>query len=337
VKRILLVGNPTAQSGSNAARIERARDAFAARGAACALFPTLPGGATIAALRERLDAEGCDVVVAMGGDGTFREVGAALLDSRRKDDVAMGMLPTGTANDQGKSFGLEATEDALVRNVEVVLAGHETRLDAGRLRADDPAGGAPESTVFFDSAGWGLGARVLGVRNEDRRTVEELGPLKALYRDHLVYAGAFARTFLASYVETDKFTADIVADGISRRLSGLTDLVVKNTRVYAGSWVFDPTSRHDDGELELVPFVGKRDWASKALLHVDGNPLTEELLASVGVEHSKGFRFRRLTMDLRPEGDVVVAAQIDGEELPPHRRVAIDVEPQALRLVVPRR
>ena len=109
------------------------------------------------------------------------------------------------------------------------------------------------------------------------------------------------------------------------------------SRVYAGSWVFDPGSRHDDGAFELVPFVGKRDWASKALLHVDGNPLTEELLASVGVEHSKGFRFAHMTMELRPDGEVEVAAQIDGEELPPHVRVAIDVEPRALRLIVPRR
>ncbi len=335
MKHVLLVGNPTAQSGSNAARIARAHAAFTARGARCELFPTLPGGATVAALRQHLDSVGCDVVVAMGGDGTFREVGAALLDSRRREVIAMGMLPTGTANDQGKSFGLGATEDALERNVEVALGHHETRLDAGRLRADDPAGGPATTSAFFDSAGWGLGARVLGVRNEDRRAVEGMGPLKALYRDHLVYAGAFARTFLASYVETDKFTASVVADGLPRRLAGLTDLVIKNTRVYAGSWVFDPTSRHDDGLFELVPFVGKRDWASKALLHVEGNPLTEELLASVGVEHSKGFRFASLVMDLAPDGEVEVAAQIDGEELPPHVRVTIDVEPRALRLVVP--
>jgi diacylglycerol kinase family enzyme len=337
VKHVLLVGNPTAQSGKNAARIEKAQRTFVELGARCETFPTLPRGATVPALRERLDREGCDVVVAMGGDGTFREVGAALLGSSRRASIAMGMLPTGTANDQGKSFGIEASEWALERNVAIALGDHETRLDAGHLRAHDEAGAVLHEGVFFDSAGWGLMARVLGVRNEDRAVVEELGPLKALYRDQLVYAGAFARTFLASYVERDKFTAEIEADGEVHRFSGLTDLVVKGTRVYAGAWVFDPTSRHDDGLFELVPFVGKRDWASKALLHVEGNPLTEKLLNLVGIEHSRGFRFRQLSMRLVPEGEVAVSAQMDGEEIPGAERFSIDVEKEALRLVVPRR
>ena len=33
------------------------------------------------------------------------------------------MLPTGTANDQGKSFGLAAGPDALATNVAVIAAG----------------------------------------------------------------------------------------------------------------------------------------------------------------------------------------------------------------------
>ena len=51
--------------------------------------------------------------------------------SAAKERVALGMLPTGTANDQGKSFGLEALPEALERNVEVIANGHETRLDVG--------------------------------------------------------------------------------------------------------------------------------------------------------------------------------------------------------------
>src|SRR6185369_720473 len=87
---------------------------------------------------------------------------------------------------------------------------------------------------FFDSCGWGLSARVLAQRNKDRALVETLGPLKELYRDHAVYAGAFLKTFLESYVVDDKLSATAVADGKNVELSGLTDLVVKNTRVYAG-------------------------------------------------------------------------------------------------------
>ena len=125
MKHLVLVGNPTAQSGKNAARIERARELFAARGIEAELLPTLPEGKTIAAVAARLARAGDGAIVAMGGDGTFREVAAGIVDSGRAEQVVMGMLPTGTANDQGKSFGLAASEDALARNVEVVVAGHE--------------------------------------------------------------------------------------------------------------------------------------------------------------------------------------------------------------------
>src|SRR5580658_2297167 len=99
----LLVGNPTAQSGKNAARIERARTALREAGVTCDLLPTLPDGATIAAVTRALDDGGYGVVIAMGGDGTFREVASGLLESKRSTGIALGMLPTGTANDQGRS------------------------------------------------------------------------------------------------------------------------------------------------------------------------------------------------------------------------------------------
>src|SRR3954470_13050637 len=131
----LLVGNPTAQSGKNQERIDRALALMKQAGIATELLPTLPGGRTIAAVRAALDAGSYRTVIAMGGDGTFREVGAGLYTSQRREEVSLGMLPTGTANDQGKSFGLQADEGALVRNVDVIRAGHETELDVGIYRA----------------------------------------------------------------------------------------------------------------------------------------------------------------------------------------------------------
>jgi diacylglycerol kinase family enzyme len=328
----LLVGNPTAQSGKNAERIDRAVRGLARVGVACDVLATLPGGATIPAVANRLRGASYSCVIAMGGDGTFREVGSGLLDSGRAEDVTMGMLPTGTANDQGRSFGLEAGEGALDRNVEVVAAGRETRLDAGKLVAGD------RTAWFFDSAGWGISARVLRTRNEDRALVETQAPLvKALYRDHLVYAGALLRVFLESYVVSDVFTAEVVqADGKRVLLEGLTDLIVKGTRIYGGAWVFDRASRHDDGLFEVVPFRGKLDWTSKAIVDLDGNPVTEEMLNAIGVEHSKPFRVASMNVSLTwPAGGARPAAQIDGEEYPATESATIEVVPRAIRLVVP--
>lgn len=335
VASVLLVGNPTAQSGKNAERIQRAQALFQEHGIRAQLFSTLPGGATIAALTRHLDTSRDRIVVAMGGDGTFREVGAGILASKRASEIALGMLPTGTANDQGKSFGLEATEDALPRNVEVIVQGHETRLDAGELLSCADDGSVLERALFFDSAGWGLSARVLAVRNRDREVVAGLGPLKQLYRDHLVYAGALLRTFLEAQVVDDKFTAVVEADGVTHTFHGLTDLVLKGTRIYGGAWVFDRDSKHDDGVFELVVFRGKREWASKAIVDLDGNPLTEEMLNKIGIEHSKPIRGQRFEITLAPEGEVPVFAQIDGEEFRSATLTRVNVLRRALRLIVP--
>lgn len=332
----LLVGNPTAQSGRNAKRIQTAIDLLRTRGIDCDLFSTLPAGRTIDALRETLDRSSHSCVISMGGDGTFREVASALYACRRREEIAMAMLPTGTANDQGRSFGLEAREEALARNADVIARARETRIDAGLISTRNHDGSLAASGAFFDSAGWGLSARTLATRNRDRRLVDAMGPLKEIYRDQLVYAGALMKNFIESYVVRDKFRARVVADGEARELDGLTDLIVKNTRYYGGAWVFDRTSRHDDGLFEIVPFRGKRDWTSKAIVDFDGNPLTEEILNRVGIEHSKPFRGAHIVMTLiAPTGGAPLAAQIDGEEFPAYERVEIEVAKRALRLVVP--
>ena len=335
---ILLVGNPTAQSGKNAERIEQARAWLASQGAPCDFAATLPDGKTIDLVRGAVDAGKHETLVYMGGDGTFREVAAGILASARRDEVRMGMLPTGTANDQGRSFGLEAGEAALDKNLAVVLAGKETRLDAGRLTRRDASGHALREELFFDSAGWGISARVLRARNDDRRAIEPIEPLKAIYRDHLVYAGALLRVFLESYVVDDTFTVQAIVDGQPVEITKVTDLIVKGTRVYGGAWVFDRTSQHDDGVFEVVPFRGKLDWTSKAIVDLDGNPLSEEVLNTVGIEHTKPFRASKLELRFDvPAGGAELMGQMDGEELAADAggSVGIEVWKQALRLIVP--
>lgn len=327
----LLVGNPTAQSGKNQERIDRALALLEAAGIDARLLPTLPHGGTVKAVKDALDDAAIKVVIAMGGDGTFREVGAGLYQSAARERVALGMLPTGTANDQGKSFGLEATADALERNVDVIRAGFETKLDVGVYTA----GGTTD--YFFDSCGWGLSARVLAQRNKDRALVEQLGPLKELYRDHAVYAGAFLKTFLESYVVNDKLRIEAVLDGKPVVIDGVTDLIVKNTRVYAGAWVLAEDAQHDDGVFEIVPFQGKRDWASKAIIDLNGNPLTEQMLNEVGIEHSPMYRASSMDLTIIDPPNVPLAAQVDGEEWPANPRVKIDVARQGLRLIIRRR
>jgi diacylglycerol kinase family enzyme len=334
---LVLVGNPTAQSGRNADRVARACTLLAARGLPHELVTTEPEGRTVAKLAAVLREAGPVIAVSMGGDGTFAEVGRAIVAADRADDVPLAMLPTGTANDQGKSFGLDAEDGALERNIEVIVAGCETRLDVGRLVARDHSGAVTVDELFFDSAGWGISPRTLQLRNEDRAAIEQIPIVRDVYRDQLVYAGALLRTFLASYIEEQKFEAEIEADGVMRRLEGLTDLIIKGTRIYGGLWVCDEKARHDDGLFEVVPFQGKRDWISKALVMLQGPAIELDDLAKMGLSHSEGFSARKIRLVLKERpGSAPLVGQLDGEVFNCPPNVEIEVLPSVLRLIVPR-
>ena len=126
---------------------------------------TLPDSGTIGLVRRAIDEDGARRIIYMGGDGTFADVAKGILASVNAHDVAMGMLPTGTANDQGKSFGLRAGPAGFADNVRVIAAGITTVIDVGRIALLDAGDQVARSDLFFDSASIGWGAAVLRTRN----------------------------------------------------------------------------------------------------------------------------------------------------------------------------
>jgi diacylglycerol kinase family enzyme len=271
----------------------------------------------------------------MGGDGTFAEVAKGILASDHAAEVAMGMLPTGTANDQGKSFGLSAGPGALPTNVAVVAAGWSVGCDVGVLEIDR-AGKGVHRDLFFDSFSIGIGAASLATRNRDRERVGRIPGLGALYRDQLVYIGAVARRFAESYVVDIAFELDATIDGVVHRFDRLIDVIVKNTRIFGGEWIFDPHAESDDGRFELVPVTGRRDFVTKLVGSLGRSPLGLDDLDAIGIEHAPAIGGARFELAVRGEGGVLPAAQIDGEELPAGDRYRIMVAQRALRLIVPR-
>ena len=310
----LLVGNPTAQSGRNRDRIDRARELLDIHGLHHDFLATLPDGATVAAVEQAARSGRFDTIVAMGGDGTFREVAAGILESGAS--VVMGMLPTGTANDQGRSFGMSAAPEALDRNVAILAERNLVPLDGGKLIALD-ADGAPHGapTWFFDSAGWGMSARVLRWRNEDRAMVGHVPILRELYRDKFVYAGAVLQAFLASYVENQDFDCEVRTPDRVVQLSGISDLIIKNTRYYAGAWVFDDSASPEDGLMELVPLRGRNELIARAVVAHEQVPLFAEELPP-GFQLSEILCAPWFELAFSPETPVV-EVQVDGEEHPP--------------------
>jgi diacylglycerol kinase family enzyme len=332
----VLFANPTAQSGKAAEWIRVARAHLDAAGVPHRFVATAPAGGTVELVERAIDDDGARVVIAMGGDGTFSEVAKGVLGSQHAARVAMGLLPTGTANDQAKSFGMSAGPDALEANVAVLVAGATIAVDVGRLEVWDRGDRSVHRDLFFDSFSVGLGAATLATRNRDRELVGKIPGLGLVYRDQLVYAGALVQRFLESYVVDVKFDLDVVVDGRVVHYADLLDVIVKNTRIFGGEWVLDPGCEADDGLFELVPITGRRDFGTKAITAFRHSPITDDDLRNLGFERAEAVPGARFELVVRAGDAAPPAAQADGEEIPAGDRYQIAVVPRGLRVIVPR-
>lgn len=329
----IIVANPDAQSGRNAARLDRALRAFEAHGIHAQLLPTLPNGQTVAMVRDATQQDGLQCIISMGGDGTLREVTQGLLESGRQESITLAMLPAGTANNHGRSFGLDATINALEKNVAIIVKGQETRLDVGRLELRTAAG--PLHAMFVDSVGFGIGARVVAERNIQRRRIDGKRLLKKVYRDMHVYTMATLQMLWSASAMVD-FGVTIIADGQSRTYPRLTELLVKGTRIYASRWVIDRTSKHDDGLFEVLAFPDNRRWVARGLMALVDSGSFEKTVATAGISLPVPFRASQLSLQFHvPKGLPPPAVQVDGEEFPAAEEVTIEVIPRAVRLIVP--
>jgi diacylglycerol kinase family enzyme len=329
-RRHLLFGNPSAQSGRAKEAIDTASALLGAEGIEVRFVQTEPEGRTPALVARAIAEHAPETVLALGGDGTFNEVARGILASG--STPPLGMIPMGTANDQGRSFGLRPGREHVREHVDVILSGHQTQLDVGRIEAKDASGAVIASTHFFDSASFGFAPDILAARNRDRREVSRIPLLSLLYRDQAVYVGAALDRWLSSFVEPTKFGCVVTTERFQRSYLELTDLVVKATPIFAGAWVLDRRAEPDDGLFELVPVASRREWGSRIVGDLAKNPIRPEILGLEPPEHLAAAGF---DIELLREGEVGVASQIDGEEWVRAFRFRIDVDARRLPLLTP--
>ncbi len=333
---ILLVGNPSSRGGKAAKRIARARAIMFRLGLAHVFKPTLPHRETVEMVAKSITEEGFRTLVYLGGDGTFYEVACGICQSGLASEVRLGMLPSGTANDQGKSFGLSSLPRDLEANVRTIAAGHTTKLDVGEVTAYADNGLALRRDLFFDSMDWGLSASILQQRNRDVELTKDVPVIKHMYRDHVVYVRAALQEAAIRLVSRDRFSADVTVDGKAHTFHNLTDLMIKNTLIMAGDWIIDPTSRPDDGKMEVAPFYGIGDWTQRVILNHKKFPLKEDTRNRMGLPPREVFKGSEISVQLlRPTRDESLPVQIDGEEFLSANNFKIKVHPQMLTLLVP--
>ncbi len=137
-------------------------------------------------------AAGYDTLVAVGGDGTWSHVADRILASG-EPGLRLGLLPSGTGNDFGRSLGLRFDDPASA--VRALASGETRRIDAGRIltpsapaepgKASTPTAGS-RVRHFLNLVGFGFDIAVIdaaaGARFLKGEALYKITALQQLFR-----------------------------------------------------------------------------------------------------------------------------------------------------------
>ncbi|MBQ1371979.1 MAG: YegS/Rv2252/BmrU family lipid kinase [Oscillospiraceae bacterium] len=127
MKRLLLIMNPTSGTKKANPHLSEILSVFSRAGYACMTFMTQKRGDATTLAAEF--AGESDLVVCIGGDGTFNEVISGLVRSGTKTPV--GYIPAGSTNDFAASLGLPKN---VIQAAQAIVAGNVFPYDVGRFR-----------------------------------------------------------------------------------------------------------------------------------------------------------------------------------------------------------
>jgi diacylglycerol kinase (ATP) len=242
--------------------------------------------------------DGCDTVVAAGGDGTIHQVVNALAPDFGRARLAV--LPLGTGNDLARTLAVPADPAAALA---VLDGGAERRLDLIRVEA------GARSLYCVNAAAGGFSGQM-----EELLTDE----VKALWGP-LAYLRGAANVLpnLSGYQTTLRLD-----EGVVERVEAL-NVLIANGRTAAGGFRVAPSANPEDGLLDVVTVFYRplTDLAGVAALLLAGDYTSSDY-----VLHQ---RARRVEVSSRPG----MWFSIDGELLG-NEPTAFTVLPHALRVVV---
>jgi YegS/Rv2252/BmrU family lipid kinase len=216
--KIRFIFNPRAGCHSGHVPIpERLRSFIAERGLSAQVVATERQHHATELARTAVE-DGCDLVVAVGGDGMISEVAQSLVGSA----AVLGLIPCGSGNGLGRHLGLVGPDERAFR----------TLLD-GRPREIDTA--TANGIPFFNVMGAGFDAEVGRRFNRVRR--------RGLAPYFRIALGAWFNHRPEFYTITDDA-------GTIRTRASL--VAVANGSQYGGGACIAPGARIDDGRLDLV-------------------------------------------------------------------------------------
>jgi diacylglycerol kinase (ATP) len=311
MRRMALIYNPASgqKSGRRAAAVREAIAIFRDAGLHVESFETIGPGSGADHARNCI-AAGFDTVIACGGDGTVHEVLQPLVGT----NVALGVIPLGTANALAANLGLIASAASVARTL---LKAAPIRVPVGRIHFSDPAG-QPGSRYFVVAAG--VGADALLMSRLDSRLKRRLGYVLYLIEAVRIWA-------------TDPFPlfeVEVTDNGSgAKRVVHVSQLLAVRVRSFGGVLRrLAPGATLHNGHLHLIAFRTRRrlHYLAFLLAVVAGRHTfnkTIELLESTEVQ-CRPRNGSREKLFVEADGEVLGS-------LP----VKMDVVPDALTLLVP--
>ena len=291
---LFVVFNPRSGKGRGARLIAPVLQAL---GASTAHGITAAAGDEVRLTADALE-RGFRRILAVGGDGTWSNVGNAII--RSGVDGALGLVPAGTGCDLAKSLGVPARDVA--RCAQIAADGHSRRIDAGRI----------EDRYFLNVAGFGFDIAVI----EDSWTVRYLGG-DVLY----LYCA------LRQLHRFPGFAVALSVDGAAPVRREMLMLVVANARAFGGGFKIAPGAALDDGQLDVISFANMPLFRRLSIM---GRLLRGSHGSAAEVDSRPGRR-----IDLR--FDAPPAYETDGEwHRAASAELTIEAVPGALRVLVPR-
>ncbi|MGA9070220.1 MAG: diacylglycerol kinase family protein [Terracidiphilus sp.] len=311
MRRVALIYNPASGQLSKGRRaaIDKALGVLRAAGIeAEALETTAPGSA--GPLAQQAAHRGCDAIIACGGDGTVHEVLQGLVGTQ----VALGVVPLGTANALAANLGLQTSP---AKAVARLLTAQPTRIAVGKIYYQD-ATGVTCSRHFTVAAGIGADAHFMSLLNPVLK--RRLGYLLYVIEAFRVWFTYPFPLFEAAFTQVP---------GAEPRVEQVSELLAVRIRNFGGLIRnFLPGATLHHGQLRLAAFktrsrlryfgfmipllFGRHRYAGKV-----------EALDALSVE-----------CRLLPGCATRVFAEADGEylgELP----IRMEIVPDALTLLIP--
>lgn len=223
-------------------------------------------------LAQEAATNGCELILAAGGDGTLNEVINGIAPHAER--VQIGLIPLGTGNDFARMLDLP---DSVGDCIEVLKAGHVRPTDLVRVTSD-------QVRYFVNVSAGGFSGTV-----NEKMTPEikqSWGPL------------AYLRCAAEALPELRAYHTEVILDNMTNLALDLYNVVIANGRYVAGGTLIAPDASIDDGLLDII-LIPQNDGGNLAMLAAQiamGTHLTSESLvfrraASVSVRSNPGMWF----------------------------------------------